>query len=106
MGKYSTEQIVESLEAALDAIVVVIIGLGHIPTEPPPAALDAALRDDKDHQQARRRFGAALEILISLIPPGPAKKAAFKMEENVNALAYQAATVGWRLGRMTSRRRC
>ena len=93
-----TEQIVEHLHNALDAILASLTELGPLPHEPPDEALDAALRADERHQAARAEFRQAWDVLMVHLPDNQARKSALDLEAASNALAASAFAGGWRCG--------
>lgn len=99
--KIGINEQVERLDQALDALLVVRVGLGGLPDVPlPEEALDAALQGHEGFQAARKSF---IEALTTLRASGCPDEIVFTIEAAAHELAGRAAEVGWALSMMANR---
>ena len=61
-------------------------------------ALDAALADDANYQEARGQFRDAVQALLALEPEGERRRLVLALEEMANHLVVVAVEVGWKVG--------
>lgn len=96
-----TDALVEHLDRALDAVLVVRVALGVSNVPVPAEALDAALGAGDGYLRRRQRFGRIVSRLLDTRPEQ--HQAVFDLEAEVNALVATAVEIGWRVAMSTRR---
>jgi hypothetical protein len=92
----STNDLIERLDVALDAVLAVRVTLGGVAGPAlPDDALDAALGLHQGFQEAGRDFVDALQAVHR---GGAADEAILGIEAAAHAMVGQAAEAAWRLG--------
>lgn len=102
MPASSHRQLVAHLDHALDALLVVRVGLGTTSSiEPPAEALGVALGADSDYLRLRSEFTGGVNHLLDVHHDQP--QVVFDLEANVNAMIATAVEIGWMVAMSTGR---
>ena len=99
-GNYVTERLDEALSHLIAMRVALCVGGDADAKQPPepPDALDDALGDDQQAQDARQAVQRALDALGQADGPEAVQGALYAAEEAINMLVVAALDVGWRFG--------
>ena len=90
------EDTLRHIDEALDSLLVLRVVIGGLPGSLPHHGFDRALMDEAC-QEARARFGAAWDALMTMVPEGEANPVALALEAACNQVAVATAEAAWKL---------
>jgi len=103
MTDFDNSLLIQHIDRAIEELLAARMKLGGLAdVAVPDEALNVALRDSPDVQDARRQFLSALAA-IDVAGDAVARQVYLQIEEAANAVASECAAAGWRLGLLATK---